>query len=227
MKQLNIPWQVPFANFDMPYEQIEENLDLILETLQENKPRRKADSKKASFCSLYSLGYDSCSLLFFPEYPYNIITRRAGSRASSWRWWTGRTTPSSPSGTPSSTTPSCASSRPRSWRRRELVDGRSNDWPCQIEIVVTMPQGRLAWHLAFATVLVKGQSRDYGCHNMMYELRSEPRAMVGIAEQIMYRVRLVVWYMVWLKLIPSYVSELGKQRNALNPTMYLTTSPTL
>ena len=90
-----------------------------------------------------------------------------------------------------------------------------------------MPQGRLAWQLAFATVLVKGQSRDYGCHNMMYELRSEPRAMVGIAEQIMYRVRLVVWYMVWLKLIPSYVSELGKQKNALNPTMYQTTSPTL
>lgn len=33
----------------MPIEQMEENLDLILETLQENKPNRKAGSKKASF----------------------------------------------------------------------------------------------------------------------------------------------------------------------------------
>ena len=40
----------------MPYEQIEENLDLILETLQENKPKRKADSKKAS--SLFMVTWD-------------------------------------------------------------------------------------------------------------------------------------------------------------------------
>ena len=33
----------------MPIEQVEENLDQILETLQENKPRRKAESKKVSF----------------------------------------------------------------------------------------------------------------------------------------------------------------------------------
>lgn len=38
--------EVPFANFEMPIEQMEENLDLILETLQENRPRRKTESKK-------------------------------------------------------------------------------------------------------------------------------------------------------------------------------------
>ena len=48
-KNTSITRQVPFANFEMPIEQVEENLDQILETLQENKPRRKAESKKVSF----------------------------------------------------------------------------------------------------------------------------------------------------------------------------------
>ena len=38
--------QIPFANFNMSIEEMQENLDLILDTLQEHKPRRKKDAKK-------------------------------------------------------------------------------------------------------------------------------------------------------------------------------------
>ena len=58
-----ITWQVPFAHFDMPIEQMEENLDLILETLQENKPNRKAGSKKASFLASSWMSSNSISVI--------------------------------------------------------------------------------------------------------------------------------------------------------------------